>query len=354
MTRISRLSVVVTGVVAPAVVAVVLVVVLWPRPQRPSAAEPLDVEMTTVALRDLNESFEADGVLAPSATRNVVHQASDPALTSLVSAVPEVGLLLRPGDVIYAVNEHPVVYLPGDVPAWRTMGVDTEGVDVLQVEEALVAMGYDSAGLLSVDETYTSYTADLVALWQEDLGVDTTGELPAGSIVFAPPDDVGRTLVVDVQAEVGDPADGSSIATLSDGDQRVVFQVDTDLIGNVAAGTEVSVRLPDRREFGAAIVAGVPVGDGQWEFIAALDPEFDPGLVGSGGLPVAIGWSDELARDVLAVPAETLLRHDDGSYTVRVVDGDRVEVVTVIPGVSADRYVAVSGPLSAGDQVVVP
>ena len=70
--------------------------------------------------------------------------------------------------------------------AWRTMAVDDVGVDVFQLEANLVDLGYDPDGELTVDDTFTDYTADVVERWQEDLALEVTGRVALGSVVFVP------------------------------------------------------------------------------------------------------------------------------------------------------------------------
>ena len=306
---------------------------------------------TLVSVVDLVDKIEVDGTLTAANTVPVVGQ-SQGTITSVVAAGQE----LAAGDVIYAVDEVPVVYLPGATPAWRTMEADSVGADVEQLEQALVLMGYDTAGDLSVDETYTSYTAELVSHWQEDVGLEATGVVEFGSVVFAPADADGRSVVASVSAGPGDQAAGTPIAVLSDGLQQVEFAVDFDQAQGLAPRTEVEVRLPDRTVV-QATVSSLKVLDGGQSLVNAelgTDSSVDntPGALTD--LPVTVSWESAVAKQVTTVPAAALIRHDDGSYVVTVINEDVQRVVPVIPGAAADRVVEVSGDLAAGDLVVVP
>ncbi|NIR34535.1 MAG: peptidoglycan-binding protein, partial [Actinobacteria bacterium] len=50
-----------------------------------------------------------------------------------------------------------------------------EGPDVRQLEQALVDLGYDPDGALTVDEDFTGFTATVVERWQEDVGIEEDG-----------------------------------------------------------------------------------------------------------------------------------------------------------------------------------
>jgi len=87
------------------------------------------------------------------------------------------------------------------------------GTDVLQLETALVAMGYDPNGELVVDREFTSETAAVVERWQTDIGLEVDGVVEARDIVFVP----GPAQVVDTIDSTGSIAPGTPIAMLSFG-----------------------------------------------------------------------------------------------------------------------------------------
>lgn len=310
-----------------------------------------ELSTAPVSVVDLVDKIEVDGTLTATNTVPVIGQ-SQGTITSVVAA----GHQLAAGDVIYAVDEAPVVYLPGATPAWRTMDVDSVGPDVEQLEQALVLMGYDTAGDLSVDDTYTSYTAELVWKWQEDTGLDPTGSVEFGSVVFAPADADGRSTVVSTSAAAGDQAADTPIAVLSDGLQHVDFVVEFDQAEGLVPGAEVEARLPDRTVV-EATVTSLKVLDGGQSLVNAeleVEPSVDNTPSALTDLPVTVLWESVVAEQVATVPASALLRHDDGTYVVTVIDGDAQRVMPVVPGATADRTVEVSGDLNAGDLVALP
>ena len=92
--------------------------------------------------------------------------------------------MVEPGDVLYEVNTQPVVVLPGTLPAYRAFNTRmSDGPDVEQLEQALVDLGYDPNGTMTVNEDFTSATADAIERLQEDIGAEESGALNLGEVV---------------------------------------------------------------------------------------------------------------------------------------------------------------------------
>lgn len=80
--------------------------------------------------------------------------------------VPEVGTTIDAASVVLEVAGRPVVALPGELPAYRTLRVGVSGPDVLQLKQALAALGinpgnvesdvYDAATVAAVDQLYVA------------------------------------------------------------------------------------------------------------------------------------------------------------------------------------------------------
>lgn len=58
--------------------------------------------------------------------------------------VPTVGAVFNTGSVALEVTGRPVIVLPGELPAYRSLSIGMSGPDVLQLKQALTAMGYDA------------------------------------------------------------------------------------------------------------------------------------------------------------------------------------------------------------------
>ena len=148
-----------------------------------------------------------------------------------ITYVPSEGSPVLEGETIARIDEVPVIALEGDLPMYRTLSEGDEGVDVEQLEAALVRLGYDPDGNVTVDEDFTSQTEAMVERWQQDLGVDETGQVSPADLVFAPL----PAQVVTVQADTGVVVSPTSpVMTVRGGDPISgddVLQLEEALVG---------------------------------------------------------------------------------------------------------------------------
>ncbi len=170
--------------------------------------EGIDLQLTTapVETRDLIEEVEW---LADLGYGTAVDIAA-PVDGTVTSAV-DVGTVLRRGDVALEIDETPLVILYGAVPNWRDLAEGDEGPDVTQLETNLVALGYDPDDTVTIDEEFTARTEDMVERWQEDLGVEVTGEVSTADFIV-----VDGPVSVTTAPAVGQAArSGSLLAAVS-------------------------------------------------------------------------------------------------------------------------------------------
>ncbi len=298
-----------------------------------------------VSVSDLSRSFDATGTLAYADQRTVTHPSD-----GIVTAIAEEGIEIQSGDVLYRVDEVPTVALLGDTPAWRTMQVDDSGPDVLQLETALVDLGYDPDGSLTVDGTYTSYTATLVAQWQADLGTDETGKVDHGAVVFVAPDTVVGTNL----AAVGQSVPTEGVLRLRSPDRLVTLEVAIADVSTLEVGDILTAQLPDRSTFEIIVSDLSPFESGVW-LMTAEPVDLSPGAVPADEAPVTASWSVPVKEGAVVVPAGALRRLDSGSYVVEVqTDVDETELVAVEIGEQSGSLVEIISPLTPGVTVVSP
>ncbi|HST41336.1 MAG TPA: peptidoglycan-binding domain-containing protein [Conexibacter sp.] len=157
-----------------------------------------------VERRTLVENATVDGTLGYDDPRPALDR-----LGGTLTWLPRTGATIRPGERLFAVDGEPVILLDGRVPAWRALTSGDEGADVRQLERNLSAFGYDPG---TVDDEYTSATAAAVSDWQESLGVEESGTVELGSVVFLP----GARRVAEVSGSLGGSA-GSANASWDGG-----------------------------------------------------------------------------------------------------------------------------------------
>jgi Putative peptidoglycan binding domain len=310
-----------------------------------------------VARRDLRSQEEVDGTLGYGEARAVANGRQ-----GTITALPAEGSVVTRGEALYRVDGKPVPLLYGRLPAWRelSVGVD-DGPDVRQLEQNLVALGYDPDRAITVDDHFSWATRAAVRRLQEVLGLEETGTFTPGDAVWQP----GPVRVGTLKASVGDAAGpGSPVLEVTSTSRQVTIDLDASRQPYVRVGDRVDLELPGGRTTTGRVVevgkvATAPQGDGTEEadptveVVVALD---QPKATGSlDQAPVDAAITTEVRKGVLAVPVNALLALAEGGYAVEVERRGRRELVGVTTGLFADGQVEVSGGgLRAGDRVVVP
>lgn len=241
------------------------------------------------------------------------------------------GSLLEQGEVLMRIDDRPVVVLYGEVPAYRMLRRNVEGADVLQLQEALVALGYDPDGDMDLDGSFGWWTQELVTEWQEDVGADDDGRVDLGEVLFVSEPFTVDEWTVDVGSQVG----GSAVAS-------IYYETEATEGADVLALEEALARLG----FDAG---GTMVPDGVFdgateEAVTAWQTEIGTeadGIVGPGEvvvLPGAVRISDRLAEPGATVTPGTAVLATSSDESVVTVDlpaadqalmeeGDRVVIV---------------------------
>lgn len=302
-----------------------------------------------VEVRDLSLDVEAAGTIEYADPVTVVHRTEGFA-TGVVTWVPEIDDVIAVGDELYRVDDEPVVLMVGAEPFNRALedGVD-DGADVEVLEQNLVAMGYDPEGTMTVDETFTSATAAVVEAWQEDLGVEVTGEVLLGDVIVLPHEVRVAGVAADVRSSVGDR---SEVIHITSADRVVEFTVPATDIATIAIGDEVVVELADRTEVAATIVTTEPAADGA---VLATAITAGQALDGQPGSSVDVVWSSESVDGALSVLASAITRVEGMGHALEVVDGSATRYVPVEVGIVDGQHAEVTGDgLQPGMTVISP
>lgn len=328
------------------------------------AAGPAPRDTAAVTVGSLATEFSAEGaigyasdvtahVIAPPPTVEVisagrsVQTVATPASMAVTELVAE-GSIVEQGDVLWRLGNEPTVLLYGTEPSYRDLGDGDEGADVLQLETALVALGHDPGGSVTVDGTFTSTTEAMVERWQAAVGATVTGEVAHGAVVYAPAARrVGATdLTIGADAVAGQPGFELQAPQL-----EITFTVAATDRDTVAIGDEVDVDV--RGTSHRAVVSTMTTSADGGADVTAV-PIGDIGLE-SDQAGATVTWTVVLAADVLTVPGESLVRTEDGRYHVEVRDADGTERwVAVTVGASTTARAEVAGDLDPGELVITP
>lgn len=311
----------------------------------------------TVERRTLAERLTATGTVGYAGETMVLAR-----LSGTVTALPAVGDVVGRGERLFAVSGEPVLLMYGAVPAYRDLSEGVgEGRDVEQLERNLAHLGY-SPGL--VDDDYTWETAEAVRAWQEAHGLEATGEVELGRVVFAR----GAQRVTALEATLGEAlrngggesgsegeAEAPSTPILRTSSTRRVVTVDLEADQQSIAhrGQKVKVVLP-----GGAKVPGEVRGLTATEPSGAEEPggeEAEPGVeatvavTGSHRIPAVDGatvnvlFTEQVRKGVLSVPLTALVAIGGDRFAVYVREGAARRQVVVKPGLAAAGFVAVEG-----------
>ena len=374
--------------VAAAVAAVTAtggVVVMSGAKQQASAAQQPAVNTVKVERRALAAMVSQPGTLTYRAQSDgspysVINQAR-----GIYTKLPAAGQVVSQGQVLYRVNDHPVVLLYGSTPAYRTLSAGSSGADVAELNADLLALGYATRAQLSPKSaSFGPATTTAVQKLQAAVGATQNGTLTLGQVALEPT----AVRVTSVSAQLGGSAQpGETVLQGTSNIRQVQVALSASEQASMAVGNKVSITLPNNRTTpGVVSSVGVvatcpsssaPGGSGS----SSAAPGTDACSSGSSGSstptitvdvtpshPAATGTWDQAPVQVaittasvpnaLVVPVTALLAQSTGGYAVEVVAaGARNHRVPVSLGLfdDAEGLVQVTASaLAAGQEVVVP
>ena len=137
-----------------------------------TSSKTLELTTTSIQKGDLAKKEEYNGTL---------RQTDKKILTSptngVVTFLPKEGSVVNFGEVLFIIDNKPVILLQGTTPFYRTLDLNSDpGVDILQVEEALVYLGYADSTFVP-DEVFDEQTSKMLNTLYIDYGIDTKSEI---------------------------------------------------------------------------------------------------------------------------------------------------------------------------------
>jgi peptidoglycan hydrolase-like protein with peptidoglycan-binding domain len=272
----------------------------------------------------------------------------------------------------------------GSRPTWRTLKAGVaNGVDIRQLEENLLLLGYTREGDV-IDRHWDSDSTAAVKRWQKAAGVAVDGEVELGEVVFLPE----SIRVTEVQAKLGSGVGpGGTLMTATSNRRVVSLDLDATDVELINVGDAVSVELPDGTTVDGTVSTIGRVAESSQDqqggtattlpVTVSLD---DPAAAGDlDHAPVTVTVVRDSRENVLTVPVNALLALIEGGYAVEVVDassaspspsaaaaeaspaasiaptGPKTHLVRVEPGLFDKGHVEITADgLEPGDLVVVP
>jgi hypothetical protein len=282
-------------------------------------------------------------------------------LRGIYTWVPRVGDVIKCGQIMYWVNDDPVLLLSGSRPMYRNLSRGDDGWDVRNLNDNLVALGYADRKTVDEDPSHFGWeTEQALEELQDKIGVDTTGELAVGDAVVLPSD----LRITAATAKLGgNAAPGVPLAQAVTTAREVVVNLDAAQQAQVKVGNPAQITLPDNRTTAGKVsrigtVANSPQNQGSSGATIpvhiTLNNAKDAGSLDQA--PVQVQITTAGVGNALIVPVTALVGQGSG-YAVEKVDAAGVHtVVPVTLGLfdNAGGLVQVTGDLKPGDQVVVP
>ncbi len=292
-------------------------------------ASPTPAPAATVAIarKDLSLQVEVDGRLGFGGARKVEGK-----LAGTVTWLPRAGTAVRRGEVLYRVDNKPVLLLYGVTPLFRTLGPPprppatppaahsskpaapaspspkpaqttqppvVHGPDVKVLKQNLAALGFlSSAG----SDRLSGATISAVERWQKSLGLEPTGVLDPASVVVLP----GQVRVDQVLVGLGDAGQGEVLGITS-ASKIVTVPLDATKAGMTATGARVLLVLPNGKQSTGRVLSvgrnAVPASDqgpaDQPPTVTAvigIDDQSAVGAIDSG--PVTVTLPGETRREL--------------------------------------------------------
>ena len=132
------------------------------------------LELTTISIQkgDLAKKEEYNGTLRQT-DKKILNSPTN----GVVTFLPKEGSIVNFGEVLFIIDNKPVILLQGNTPFYRTLDLNSDpGVDIKQVEEALVYLGYADSTFVP-DEVFDEQTSRMLNTLYIDYGIDTKSEI---------------------------------------------------------------------------------------------------------------------------------------------------------------------------------
>jgi hypothetical protein len=282
--------------------------------------------------------------------------------TSTYTMLPAVGHVVRRGEALYAVDGKPGLLLYGSTTAWRAFVAGmSPGRDVAELNANLRSLGYGNA---LAGDTFSGATQAAIVSLQRAHGLDQTGELLLGSVIFKP----GAVRVTSVQPTLGAAVQPGAVLGVSSTARQVTIALDAAQQSSIKVGDKATITLPDNETTPGVVssvgsVATTPPdsGSGQSQ-TPTVEVQITPTHPAATGrldqAPVQVSITTASVKDALVVPVNALLALAGGGYAVETVDGTGARrLVAVGLGLFDDAQGLVEvndTSLAAGQHVVVP
>ncbi|MGH8860266.1 MAG: efflux RND transporter periplasmic adaptor subunit [Jatrophihabitantaceae bacterium] len=336
------------------------VVVMSGATQATAAAQEPPVNTARVEKGRLSDMVSQYGTLTYRAQADGSPYAVINRARGTYTELPSSGDKVDCGDVLYRVDDTPVLLLCGSTPAYRSLSEGDSGADVAELDANLVALGYTTRSQLDPSsESFGSATASALEKLQSKFREDQTGSLALGQAVFLPE----SVRVATVTGRLGASArPGAPVLHATSDTLEVQLALDPSQQGEVKKGDRAQITLPGNNSVTGKVDRLGRVAQSTTAGTATIPASISLDHPGEARnldqAPVQVNITTKGVESALSVPVTAVVGRSGGGFAVEVVrTGGQRELVTVKLGLfdtAGGRVQVVEGDLHPGEHVVVP
>jgi peptidoglycan hydrolase-like protein with peptidoglycan-binding domain len=206
------------------------------------------------------------------------------------------GATVNVGTVLYTVNLRPVVIAQGGIPSFESIGQNSRGADVVQLQTMLKTLGFYRG---TVSGTAAGSTVSAIRAWQKSLGIAPSGLVQQGDLIYVP-SLPSRVSLNQTAIAVGQSVAGSELAveTVS-AEPSFQMSVSSSQAQLLTLGTRVTI-LDGKKAWHAQI--GTQTTKAQGLTTVRLVPSSGASICGSECADISLGGATNLQAQVITTP----------------------------------------------------
>jgi len=202
-----------------------------------SSSKTLELTTTAIQKGDLAKKEEYNGTLRQTDSRVL-----NSPMSGVVTFVPKEGTIINFGEVLFTVDNKPVILVEGVTPFYRTLDLNSDpGPDVFQLERALVFLGYAAEDFVP-DETFDETTSNMLNALYIDYKIETKSEITPSEQVAI---NLKQTEVENIEDTI---SDGGTTLTEVNSKKKTLEDLQKDSVTTLAEVNSKKKTLDDAIE----------------------------------------------------------------------------------------------------------
>lgn len=270
-------------------------------------------------------------------------------MVGTATELPAVGTVVTQGQVLYRIDNQPVILLYGTTPVFRAFGPGmTTGPDLVQLEQDLVHLGYGQPYGLLANGDFNFSDEQALRAFNKAEGLPSGDQLALGAVLFEPGPVVVAADSVGLGASI---AAGGAVVSLDMDIPQATVQLSSAQASGITSGTSALVTLSSPSEvLNGKVSSVVPSSGSNVNVTVSLNNP--PAGLSLAQRSVFVEFDVQTLHNVYIVPVSALVATVGGQYALQeALGGGRSTLIAVSVGAldNIDGLAQVSGPqLRAG------